>query len=199
MFFLANEMEIKLLVEKLKTSDREAFEELFQRFKDPLFQFIFRYIKISEFSEDILQETFLKIWEVRTTLKPELNFTAYLYKISRNLVFHHLKKMAADSLLQQQLLYHYPHSRNDVHLELQWKQYEEVIQIAIAQLPHKRKQVFKLCREENKSYDEVSAILHISKNTVKEHMVLAMKSITSYLRNHDILFGLFFISTLNLL
>jgi RNA polymerase sigma-70 factor (ECF subfamily) len=72
-----------------------------------------------------------------------------------------------------------------VELTLQWKEYEQKIQEAVAQLPPKRQIVFRLCREENKSYDDVSNELGISRNTVKEHMVLAMKNITEYLKVHS--------------
>jgi len=66
---------------------------------------------------------------------------------------------------------------NDADTRLLWKQYETLLHEAIRQLPPQRQKVFRLCREESKSYEEVAMELGISRNTVKEHMVLAVKSI----------------------
>ena len=93
--------------------------------------------------------------------------------------------MAADEKLLLETMYHFQADSPDAELELLWKQYEERLNEAILQLPPKRQKVFRLCREQNKTYEEVGAALGISRNTVKEHMVLSMKSITTYLRKHS--------------
>ena len=80
------------------------------------------------------------------------------------------------------------------HLKLQWKQYQESLAAAIDQLPPQRQKVFKLCREQSRTYDEVAAELGISRNTVKEHMVLAVKAIREYFKRHsDTLLSSFFL------
>ena len=68
----------------------------------------------------------------------------------------------------------------DAEDKARWSQYEVLVKSAIDELPPRRREIFKLCREEGKTYKEVSAQLDISANTVKEHMVLATKSIEAY-------------------
>lgn len=92
-------------------------------------------------------------------------------------MFKLLKKISADAALRLQVMQELQHQTEDADTRLLWKQYESLLHQAIAQLPPQRQKVFRLCREESKSYEEVAVELGISRNTVKEHMVLAMKSI----------------------
>lgn len=177
-----NEFEEKELLERLKNNDDDAFKEIYRHYREPLYHFIIRFVKLPSSADDILQDTFLKIWEIRQRINPSLSFKAYLYRISRNLVYKYLKKMAANEAIQVCTMYHFQPGMADAEGLLQWKQYQEKMNEAVSRLSPKREKVFRLCREQNKSYDEVAKELGISRNTVKEHMVLAMKSISEYLK-----------------
>lgn len=172
------------LLWRLKKGDTDAFIQLYDHYHHPLYIFILRFVKVPEYAEDVLQDVFLKIWEIRERIDPELSFNAYLYKISRNKVFKLLKKIVTDETLQTQLMLQMETYTEAPHLKLQWKQYNDLLNKAVAQLPPQRQRVFKLCREQGKSYDEAAAELGISKNTIKEHMVSAMKSIKEYIFLH---------------
>ncbi len=172
------------LVKRLKESDSTAFVQLYHQYHHPLYIFILRFVKIPGTAEDILQDVFLKIWEIRDRINPELSFNAYLYRISRNAVFKLLKKAANDSIMQAEILQQLGENAEAPHILLQWKQYHNILQQAISHLPPQRQNVFRLCREEGKTYDEAASQLGISKNTVKEHMVSAMKSIKEYISSH---------------
>lgn len=186
-----NDFEEKRLLIMMKNDDKDAFIEIYNHYRQPLRAFIIRFVKVPFYAEDILQDVFLKLWEIRSRVNPDLEFKAYLYRITRNLVYKFLKKLASDEMMQTQAMHHFQRNENPVQLQVEWKQYEEKVNEAILQLPPKRQMVFRLCREQNKSYDEVSMELNISRNTVKEHMVLAMKNIEAYLKvNSGITFPL---------
>jgi RNA polymerase sigma-70 factor (ECF subfamily) len=182
---IQNDFEEKELLEKLRQNDKDAYLKLYSHYHGPIYHFITRFVKSPFYAEDILQDVFLKMWEIRSRVNPELSFKAYLYRISRNLVYKFLKKAAADEAILAHTMHFFKAATDDIEITLQWKEYEQKIEEAIAQLPPKRQMVFRLCREENKSYDAVSNELGISRNTVKEHMVLAMKNITEYLKLHS--------------
>ena len=180
-----NDYEEKDLLHRLKNDDRNAFIAIYEFYRQPLRAYIFRYVKAPAYAEDILQDVFLKLWEIRSRINPDLSFKAYLYRITRNLVYKFLKKIASDESLVDTILHHYQPDEKQPQLKLEWKEYEQKISEAILQLPPKRQIVFVMCREQNKTYDEVATELGISRNTVKEHMVLAMKNITEYLKSHS--------------
>lgn len=173
------------LLALMKNEDKDAFIQIYNHYRKPLHSFIIRFVKVPAHAEDILQEVFLKLWEIRTRVNPQLGFKAYLYRITRNIVYKFLKKCAIDQMLQAQIIHHIQPENNQLQLQLEWEEYKEKIDAAILQLPPKRQKVFLLCREQNKSYDTVAMELNISRNTVKEHMVLAMKSIETYLKTNS--------------
>ena len=166
----------------MKNDDKDSFIKIYNYYHKPLQAFISRFVKVPSYTEDILQDTFLKLWEIRKRVNSELDFKAYLYRIIRNLIYKYLKKVAADEVLLNQAIHQFQPDINQVQLQVEWKEYEKKVNEAILQLPPKRQIVFRMCREQNKSYDEVSKELGISRNTVKEHMVLAMKKIEIYLQ-----------------
>ncbi|WP_436484224.1 RNA polymerase sigma factor [Chitinophaga sp. ARDCPP14] len=166
-----------VLLQRLQQGDTEAYITLYDQYYPSLYTYILHFINIPELAEDALQEVFIKIWEIRERINPELSFSGYLYRITRNHVFKLIKKISADAALRLQVMQELQHQTEDADTRLLWKQYESLLHKAIAQLPPQRQKVFRLCREESKSYEEVAVELGISRNTVKEHMVLAMKSI----------------------
>lgn len=82
------------LVSLAKERDQAAFAQLYDEFSSPIYRFIkIRIIDVGQ-AEDILQETFLKAWQALPKLKMEgLNFSAWLYRIARNLVNDHYRKV----------------------------------------------------------------------------------------------------------
>ncbi|HUC81116.1 MAG TPA: RNA polymerase sigma-70 factor [Flavisolibacter sp.] len=174
------EFDESLLLKRLKEGDTSAFMQLYDHYHRPLYVFILRFVKLPGTAEDVLQDVFLKLWEIRERINPELSFQAYLYRISRNKVYKLLKEMMKSEETRAGILQQISSSAEGPHLQLQWKQYNEVLQQAIYSLPPQRQRVFKLCREQGKTYDEAAAELGISKNTVKEHMAAATRFIKEY-------------------
>lgn len=147
-----------------------------------------------ELAEDVIHDVFLKLWEIREQLKPEYGIAGYLYKITRNQVFKLIKKIAAETELRAKVISIIEEQAIESEADLQWNEYAGLLGGAVEQLPPQCKKVFNLCRQEGKTYDEAAQILGISKHTVKEHMMAAMKSIKKYFRqNADIVFSLLII------
>jgi len=150
-----------------------------------------------ELAEDVIHDVFLKLWEIREQLKPEFGIVGYLYKISRNQVFKLIKKISAEAELRNKVIGIIEEQCIETEANLQWNEYAQLLGGAIDQLPPQCKKVFNLCRQEGKTYDEAALILGISKHTVKEHMMAAMKNIKKYFRqNADIVFSLLIIELL---
>jgi RNA polymerase sigma-70 factor (ECF subfamily) len=172
------------LIEAVKQGDTDAFIHLYNRYHAGLYTYIVRFIKIPELAEDVLQEVFIKLWTVRERVKPELSLQAYLYRISRNKVFKLLKKISSDQELKLKVITEIDLSLNDTDNKARWNQYQQMLQSAINALPPQRQKVFRLCREQGKTYKEVAIQLNISPNTVKEHMILATKSVWEHFSRH---------------
>jgi len=170
----------KLLLESLKKGDDRAFNELYNSYREPALRFCNSILKDIEESENIIQEVFIKIWNRRETINPELNFTSYLFTIIKNRVFDHLKEVKKNEFLKEKFwekVLEYKAVDNEIKEERFAK-----IKEAVENLSEKRKEIIKLNYEEGKSYEEIAQQLNISKNTVKNQLVKAKQVIRTQLR-----------------
>ncbi len=84
------------LLERMRNGDEQAFTAIYRQCHPSLYVFILRYCKVPSLAEDLVHDVFLKIWEIRDRIRPDLPFTGYLYRIARNHVFKTLQRAATD-------------------------------------------------------------------------------------------------------
>ena len=75
-------MDEKDLIRKLKSGSASAYKELYEQWVSRLYGFVYRYVKSEAVTDDIVQETFLRIWTNRSGLNPESSFKSYLFSPS---------------------------------------------------------------------------------------------------------------------
>lgn len=160
---------------KIAKQDEKVFLSLFHTYYDKLYLFIQRYVHSPEMSEDLTQEVFIKVWERWGNGADIQSFKSYLYTVAKNHTLNALKKAARSQITMGEIVHHYYSNANHTEDELLSKEYLNYLEKAIADLPPRSREIFKLCREQKKSYEEVANLMGISKNAVKNHMVLSMK------------------------
>ncbi|SDN20956.1 RNA polymerase sigma-70 factor, ECF subfamily [Pedobacter steynii] len=158
----------------VKECDHSAYLELYNRYHDCLFKFIRKYLKSSELSKDICQNVFLKIWEQRAQTDI-IEFGAYIFTVAKRMSFDFLKRASVEEKVMERLLQSYHPSLNIVEENQEFLDYMNFIENVLAAMPEQTRIVFKLCRQQYKSYDEAAKILGISTHTIKKHMVRSMK------------------------
>lgn len=80
------------LVKRLQDGDENALEQLMERYKNPLYGFIYRYVQTGSEAADILEETFVKLYINRSKFEPRAKFSTWLYTIAGNLCRDHARK-----------------------------------------------------------------------------------------------------------
>lgn len=165
----------KSSLEALKNGSEKAFQELYHFYQIPALRFCNSILKDIEESENIIQEVFVKIWNRRATINPDLNFTSYLFTIVKNRVFDHLKEVKKNEFLRERYWTNILVSQDDDN-EIKEERFEKIKE-AVEGLSEKRKKIIKLNYDEGKSYEEIASQLNISKNTVKNQLVKAKQVI----------------------
>lgn len=181
---VSNKSENDALLIKLKNGEASAFEEIYNQYRSKIYSYALKLCKSTVIAEEITQEVFIKIWQKRDQLNPELHFGAYLKKIVLNDVLNHLKKVAREKTLQDELFSYLSTIKNSSEDRLLEKELLKTYEEAIAQLPPQKKIIYQLSRNEELTHDEIAQKLNISKNTVKNHMVEATKFIRQYVSKH---------------
>jgi RNA polymerase sigma-70 factor (ECF subfamily) len=110
------------------------------------------------------------------------NYRAYIFRMTTNQTYDWLKRIAKEKIAIAGTRVRVMESINTTEETIDFNQSAEIINQAVAQLPQQRKLVFKLSREEGLSHDEIAERLHISKNTVSNHLTEALRFIKEYLQ-----------------
>lgn len=176
-----SEQELLLLIAK---GDEAAFSILFNNYKNKIYSIAFELTESTVIAEEIVQDTFLKIWLRRETFSEVTHFKAYLFTITRNYVFSALKSIARRQNIEKIAAQDIPFYYSDTENKLVQKQYEEILKRAVNSLSAKQKQVYLLMKEKGYKRNEVADELQLSSETVKTHLAQAMRSIRAYCLAH---------------
>lgn len=167
----------KKLLSLLSEGNEAAFEELYHRYSLRLLGFLFKIVKSEINAGEIVQETFIKVWNNREKIDPDKAFQAYLFQIAKNNLYDFFRKVSRDKKLEAAIIKTFADHYYHVEESLSNKEDVELLQRVMDILPPKRREVFKLVKIEERSYVEVSQILHVSVSTVNDHIVKATKFI----------------------
>jgi RNA polymerase sigma-70 factor, ECF subfamily len=164
----------------------EKVEFLFRQYYASLCKSLYRTLRDATLAEDIVQEVFLKVWEMREQLKMDEAMQSYLYRSCYNTALNYLKgqKPKTDIELLEMVPGGDPAEKNLNFLET-----ESQVFTAIEALPPKTRLVFSLSRFEELSYKEIAGRLDISVKSVEKHMGIALQRLRENLREY--LVGLF--------
>ncbi len=170
------------LMQEIISDNFKAFTELYNRYKHTLFQFVIR-LSHGDYSmaEDIVQETFIILWENRKKIVVEFSFQGYLIKISRNLFLKETAKRIQEQLMISQIE-NISEVENCVENEVELNLLLEEVERIISMLPPARQRVYLMKHFENLSQKEIAAQLGISENTVESHLKKSTKFLTQMLK-----------------
>jgi RNA polymerase sigma-70 factor (family 1) len=170
----------KAILEQVTQGDESAFRMVFDHYRDAIYSFACKVVQQDTLAEEIVQDVFVKIWINRSGLPAVRNFADFLYIIARNHTFNALRRVARDRKWNSASTENLEISGVSAEAVILQRDYDRLLQQAIAQLPPQQKLVYTLGRQEGFSREEIAAQLNISPATVKVHMSQALKT----LRNH---------------
>jgi RNA polymerase sigma-70 factor (family 1) len=162
------------------------FEQLYQTHADAVYANILRLVKRPECAEDLLQEVFISLWQHKDTLTDQKSIPGWLFVVSYNKSLTFLKKRVKESIESIDSYEQYLQLENeDIIDEDLYQQQLSIIHQAVEELPKKKREVFKLCRFEGRSTDEVAQLMGISKESVKDYLKQSNRTIKDYIKNQS--------------
>lgn len=165
---------------KLRDGDEQAFIQIYNQYRSKIYAYALSLVKSADTAEEIVQQVFIKIWQKKEQINPDLSFNAYLKKITLNHVLNYLKKASREKTLQEQIFNYTEAGTAGADDYLLEKELRKIYIAAIEQLPAQKKLIYHMSRTQELSHEEIALKLNISKNTVKNHMVEATKGIRAY-------------------
>jgi len=164
------------LMSLFQGGDENAYIELVNRYKDKLINFIFNYLGDLESSEDVVQETMIKLYQKKHYYKEIAKFSTWLYTIAKNLANTELRKrkQRKTTLLSQfskdDKTYELPSNDPEPGQEIQTDIVNKIIRDAVDQLSEKFKIVIVLRDIQGLAYEDISEIINVPIGTVKSRI-----------------------------
>ena len=164
------------LIAKFQLGDLQAYDILVRRYKDQLLNFVYRFVGNRTDAEDIVQETFLRVYKNKHMYKEIAKFSTWVYTIAGNLAKTELRRrkrhkiFSVSNFVNEERDYDIPDSDHSPERKVDSAIQEGIIQKAIEKLPAKFKEVIILRDIQGFAYEEISQILNIPLGTVKSRV-----------------------------
>lgn len=173
----------KKTLKVLKSGKMKGFESVYRLYNGRIYNFINSIIRNPGIAKDLTQDVFLHIWDKRENINCEDNFEGYLFRISRNIVYHYIKReLLLQSYLDKMEEETEPESL-EIDKELDYVFFEEYIMQLILELPEARRKVFMLYWKSELSYREIAEKLSISEKTVATQVQRSLHFLRSKMGN----------------
>jgi len=175
-----NEFSDEELILEFQTNGTEkAFEILVQRFKNPLTNFVYRFLGDYDSCADIVQDTFVKVYRYKDSYSSLAKFSTWIYKIAHNAAIDHLRRV---STRDQSLTIESDGAEYEIPLksakptpeqESERRERRTEIEAVVGQLPLAYRNLILLRHSQDMSYDEIAEVTGLPLGTVKNRLFRA--------------------------
>ena len=173
-----------VLIEKIKNGNKMAFNFLMNKYYSRVYSSLLSFTKSHEDSQDLTQQTFLKVWQQLKTFRGDSAFFTWVYRIAINLAKNHVssagfKKQKINTSIEDADIE--IKSFDDAELSLIHEQSLKEIRIFINNLPESLRTAFTLREQDGLSYEEISKITDTPIGTVRSRIFRARESILEHI------------------
>jgi len=160
----------KEIMELIQSGDEKAFTELVTRYQDRLLNFVGRIVTDQETAEELIQETFLRIFNQKNSYAPEYAVSTWIYTIALNLARSELRKRKLRRFLSLDFLKEESDFEIPDKTNVAGEGMAPILQKAIDSLPEDYKRAFILCDVQRLPYQQIAEILRVPVGTVKSRI-----------------------------
>ena len=187
---LMDKAEERILFEELKKGSKVAFSQLFHRYYSYLCNYATVILKDDDSAEDIVQGFFVILWEKRDTITIDTSVKSYLFRSVKNRCINQLQHLSLKAGFVNKSITLAETGEYDFD-NFPDPELADLIEKSIGSLPEKRREIFRLSREDGLKYKEIAEKLNISIKTVEAQIGLAFKSLREMLKDFKTGFVLF--------
>lgn len=191
----------KRLILSVKSGSEKAYRTLYEMWVSRLYQFVYQYVKSEETTDDVVQETFYRIWINREKLDAESSFKAYLFTIAYHLLLKELRRQLNNTSMEEFIEYNLRFASEDydnirtsgdeAEKQIDFDQFCKALKQAKEKLTPRQREIFELNKEQNLSVAEIAEQLCIKEQVVRNQLSTALKIIRTELQQYSFILLLF--------
>lgn len=172
-------------LELLKNASKQSFENLYHRYSGKLYNFVMKVSKGDTYiAEELVQRTFIKVWETKEFVNPDKSFISYLCTIAKNMLLNEYEHQTVQYIYHEYVKLNMTGIDSMTEKEVEKDLLEEYIDILTENLPPKRREIFILSRKEGLSNKRISELLQISESTIETQLSKALSFMKTQLQKH---------------
>jgi RNA polymerase sigma-70 factor (ECF subfamily) len=172
---------LKAIFVRLADGNTDAFQYVFDNYCKRLQYVAIKTLKSPELAEEVVQDVLTAVWVNQAKFRQIRDPEGYIFKMLYNRISLELKTIASNEHLIENLTFFFKEETIATEDKLLAREKQSIINAAVEELPPRRKLIFKLSRQEGLTNEQIALQLNISRHTVKNQLVEALRSIRSYL------------------
>lgn len=186
-------MSVKQINRRQQKSDEISyFEQLYQDYYNRTLYFARQYLTDNAEAEEVAQETFVTLWEKREEIRNDLSIQAFILTIAKNKCLNLLRKKISeqkysDYMTAKETMANYSALSDDAFDLMHIQELEHMIQQTLTELPPKTGMIFKMNRDQQMTYEEISKATNLSVKSIEYHMTKALAYFRYKLKDYLIL------------
>lgn len=189
-----DDKEQQMLVLQLKKGSYKAFDVLYKNYFDLLYGYVFRLVRSHTTTQEVVQNTFVKIWQSRENLDAGQSFKAYLFKIAKNDIIDGMRKSVSNPIYEDYLSYS-EHEKLAIHAEQEFdiEMFNLLLNKAKSRLSPRQAEVFELIKEDGLTPTEAAQKLSLSEQVVYNYLSQSLSILRKEMKQMAPFFMLFFL------
>lgn len=170
------------LVRQIQSGEAAAFDELMQRYKRPVVNFIFRMLGNAEDADDIAQDVFVRVYQNLDTWRPETKFSTWLFALARNAAIDRIRwrsRHRTESIESEPEIA----ASSGTSEAVDAREIGNQIAAAVAKLPEDQKTAILLSEYQGMSYAEIADVMRCSEKSVESRLYRAKQTLRTALHH----------------
>ena len=187
-------------IKKLIAGSYDAFTSLYDIYAPQLYAFVFSLTESESITNDIVQETFIKVWEKREELREDLSFKSFLFTIARNKTLNEFRRQIRNPVFSDYMSLKMTGSiseeafeENQIEKNIDFDVFNRRLQQAKKKIAPQQSLIFELNKEQGLSIEEIALKLNIKEQVVRNQLSAALRVIRSEIGRYALLFALLFV------
>lgn len=161
--------------ESLAKGDQAVFERLYSSLWSKLYSAAFNYVRNKETAQEIVQETFIRLWNKRNRLVSVNDIGAFSMRSLQFLIYDHFDKKKIEQRFLKVASQNYPWHVDDAHQQVELEETFNLLNTEIEKLPDTTRTIFRLSRFDHFSNEEIAKTLRLSVKAVEYHITRSLK------------------------
>lgn len=192
--YLLDDSEEQKLVIQLKKGSYKAFDVLYKTYFDLLYGYVFGLLRSHQSTQEVVQNSFVKVWQNKENLNVDLSFKAYLFKIAKNDIIDGLRKTVSNPVFEDYLSYS-EHEKMSIHAEQEFdiEMFNLLLNKAKNKLSPRQTEVFELIKEDGLTPAETAQKLSLPEQVVYNYLSQSLSILRKEMKQMAPFFVFFFL------